>query len=155
MVDLLMGDSGSFCHLCNMSRKDANELQNILQGFPIEKSFHEMKEIWKKLDSGEISYHNTARKGQCHEPIAETDIKFFAILHQQLRSIDLCLKLLYHIVSGKTETWSEAAPDAKAAIKEAKTEVINEIREKTGVLIDSLTSIGGNTNTGLVSDRFF
>ena len=44
MVDLIQGDSGSFCHYCNTSRAPANDLTCILQGFVIEKSVEEMIE---------------------------------------------------------------------------------------------------------------
>ena len=36
MVDLIQGDSGSFCHYCNATRAQANDLECILQGFVIE-----------------------------------------------------------------------------------------------------------------------
>ena len=37
MVDILQGDSGSFCHYCYVSRQEANDLTCILQGFLITK----------------------------------------------------------------------------------------------------------------------
>ena len=64
-------------------------------------------------------------------------------------------KLLYHLVSGQTHTWSERQWRVKDALKIAKKEIINHIREKLGFLIDTPTSGGGNTDTGVVAERFF
>ena len=50
------------------------------------------------LENGEISYKDTERHGKSHEPIVESDVKFFAILHQKLCALDHCPKILYHIV---------------------------------------------------------
>ena len=90
-----------------------------------------------------------------YESIIASNVRFFAILHQKLRFLDQCLKLLYHVVAKQTHTWSETNPKVKSALKKAKAEVIETIRRKTGILLDSPTSNGGNTNSGPVSDRFF
>ena len=155
MVDIIQGDSGSFCHYCKATRKDANDLTCIMQGFHIEKTFEEMKATWDNIESGEMLYNDPDRAGQCHEPMNVSDLKFFAILHQKLRSLDMCLKLLYHLVSGQTHTWSETSPNVKLAVGAAKKEVIDHIRKKCGFLVDCPTKIGGNTNTGPIADRFF
>ena len=155
MVSILLGDSGAFCHYCDIKRKEANDLVIILQQFRIVKGFTEILETWRKLESGEIGYNNSERKGQVNEPISSSDVKFFAILHQKLRSLDHCLKILYHIVSGNTHTWSEANPAVKASLKLAKMKVIQIVKRKTGMLLDSPTSQGGNTNSGPLADRFF
>ena len=62
-------------------------------------------------------------------------------------------KLLYHLVSGQTHTWSETGR-VKQFLKVAKKKVIEHIR-KLGFLIDTQTSGGGNTDTGGIVDRFF
>ena len=82
-------------------------------------------------------------------------LRFFAIMHQKLCSLDNCLKLLYHLVSGQTHTWSESNANVKDAIKAAKRETIDHIRRECGFLVDCPTSIEGNTNTGPIADQFF
>ena len=64
-------------------------------------------------------------------------------------------KLLYHLVSGQTQTWSEGNYRVKDALKSAKKETIKHIRSKLGFLIDTPTSGGGNTDTGVIAERFF
>jgi hypothetical protein len=155
MVDLLVGDSGAFCHYCKCSRSDANDLVCILHGFTIDKNYNDVLSTWRRLENGKILYKDTERHGQCHEPIVESDVKFFAILHQKLRALDHCLKILYHIVGKQTHTWSEQDIKVKTALKTAKKKVIQNVREKTGMLLDSSTSSGGNTNNGPLADRFF
>ena len=155
MVDLIQGDSGSFCHYCKATRAQANDLTCILQGFLIDKSVEEMIEKWEAIEAGDMLYSDTERSGQCHRPMNNSTLRFFAIMHQKLRSLDNCLKLLYHLVSGQTHTWSESNANVKDAIKAAKIETIDHIRKECGFLVDCPTSIGGNTNTGPVADRFF
>ncbi len=155
MADILQGDSGAYCHYCKATSKNANDLTIILQGFPITKSFDEISKTWKALESGDISYNHPDRAGQCHEPMLERDLQFFAILHQKLRSLDHCLKILYHLVAGQ-KTWSEANPLVRDAVTCAKkNEVIPSIKEKCGFVVDCPTQQGGNTNSGPVADKFF
>ena len=78
--------------------------------------------IWAKLQSGEIRYSDPARQGQTNEPIIQFDICFYGNLHCLLRNVDLCLKLLYHIVAGQF-TWVETCL-VKQLMGVAKTEVI-------------------------------
>ena len=156
MVDLLMGDSGSFCHYCNVTRLKANQLHEILQkNFNIEKSYEEIMKTWEALENGDIAYNDPLRHGQCHAPILKKDIKFFAVLHQKLRGLDHCLKIHYHLTSGQTHTWSEANPRVKNALKIGKEEVIRVVREKCGFQLDTPTQDGGNTNNGPIADRYF
>ena len=64
-------------------------------------------------------------------------------------------KLIYHLVSGQTHTWSERNWRVKDALNLGKKEVQKQIKEHCHFLIDSPTSAGGNTDTGGVADRFF
>ena len=77
MAVILQGDSGSFCHYCKVSRKDANDLSLILQGFPSTKSFDEIMRTWELLEAGEIPYNHPDRAGQCHAPITKQTLRFF------------------------------------------------------------------------------
>ena len=155
MVDILQGDSGSFCHYCDVTKETANNLEAIQIGFPITKTYEQVKERWEKLAAGDIIYNDPARKGQCHEPMIKKDLRHFANLHAKLRSLDFCLKLLYHIESGQTHTWSESNPNVLQAVKLAKKQVREKISELCGLVLDTPTSNGGNTNTGPTADRFF
>ena len=77
MVSLLQGDSGAFCHLCTSTRSDANDLQQINNGFIINKDYESCKDAWEKLQRGDISYTSVERYGQCHESIAKCNLHFF------------------------------------------------------------------------------
>ena len=102
-----------------------------------------------------MDYDKGQRFGQCHKPMTSTSLRFFAILHQKLRSLGHCLKQLYHLVSGQTHTWSESNLNVKQALTVGKKEVIDHIKAKCGFLVDCPTVIGGNTNSGPIADRFF
>ena len=146
MVDLIEGDSGAFCHYCDSTREDANDIQKIAIGFRIEKTVEKCLQAWQLLESGEISYPDKKRAGQVHKPLNIRDIRYYGIKHQKLRSLNHMEKLLYHLVSG--QTWPERNYRVKDALKIAKKETIQHIRQKLGFLIDTPTSGGGNTNTG-------
>eukprot|EP00112_Aurelia_sp_Birch-Aquarium-sp1_P026820 Seg975.1 transcript_id=Seg975.1/GoldUCD/mRNA.D3Y31 product="hypothetical protein" protein_id=Seg975.1/GoldUCD/D3Y31 len=78
MVDILHGDSGAFCHYCDISKNDASSFDVIIKagvgGMPISKTVEECKHRWKLrwklgwklVESGEIDYKDSQRKGQCH-----------------------------------------------------------------------------------------
>ena len=153
MVGLLQGDTGAFCHMCDVTRVDANDMMLIHEGFHINKDYESCKLAWTKLNSGNISYQSSERKGQCHEPIVQSDLFCFSILHHKLRSLDFVQKILYHLVAGQ-KTWSETG-NITRYIKVAKQNCIDSIREKTAMLIDSPCGTGGNTNSGPIADRFF
>lgn len=83
------------------------------------------------------------------------DLLFVSILHQKLRSLDHCLLLLYHLVSGQTHTWSKSNANVKQAIALAKKETIEHLNNATQMSLDTPTNSGGNTNTGPLAERFF
>ena len=116
MADILQGDSGSFCHYCNITRSEANVPIRIAQGFHIEKSYEDVASAWNSLESGEISYKDPRRAGQCHKPMSQRDLKYFAIVH--------CVKIIYQLVSGQTHTWSEVSANVKSPLTHAKKEII-------------------------------
>ena len=122
MLDIVQGDSGAFCHYCNATRADANNITKINNG-----SADKCLEIWESMESGEMSYSDKDRKGQVHKPLNIRNIRFYGITHQKLRSLDHMEKLLYHLVSGQTHTWSEGEYRVKDALKSAKKETIDRI----------------------------
>ena len=155
MVSLLQGDSGAFCHLCHATRADANNPAVIAEGFPITKGYNSCKEAWDKLESGEIAYSSDERQGQCHENLVRADLHCFSVLHFKLRSLDFAQKILYRLQGG-VKFWSEQANlHSLRLITRAKKECIEVIRVSTGMLMDSPTTSGGNTNNGPLADRFF
>ena len=140
---------------CDVSKLTANNLESIQLGFPITKTYEQVKERWEMLSAGNMAYSDPARKGQCHEPMVKKDLRYFACLHSKLRSLDFCLKLLYHIESGQTHTWSESNANVLQAVNLAKKEVREKISQQCGLVLDMPTSNGGNTNNGPTADRFF
>ena len=159
MVDILHGVSGAFCHYCDINQRQASSLDVLLEtgvdGMPITKTVEECQKRWELIEKGEIRYQDPQRKGQCHKPLISQSGRLFAILHQELRSLDFILKIYYHLISGQ-KIWSESNPRVKERIADAKSEAIKHVKHHCGGLrIDSPTSSGGNTNTGPVAKRFF
>ena len=156
MVSYLLGDSGAYCHLCDVTRSDANDVEMIANGFNITKDYESTKKAWDQLASGEIAYTSKERKGQCHENLVKADLHCFSILHFKLRSLDFAQKILYRLQCGQKDWREEGVTLAVMGIlKRAKKECIEALRETTTMLIDTPTHGGGNTNNGPLADSFF
>ena len=56
MVEILHGDSVSFCYYCDVSKNEASSLELIVDtgvgGMPISKTIEQCKERWERLESG-------------------------------------------------------------------------------------------------------
>eukprot|EP00112_Aurelia_sp_Birch-Aquarium-sp1_P004598 Seg1522.2 transcript_id=Seg1522.2/GoldUCD/mRNA.D3Y31 product="Major antigen" protein_id=Seg1522.2/GoldUCD/D3Y31 len=159
MVSIVQGDSGSFCHYCDITQSEASQLQYLAEagvdGMPITKTVEECMERWEMVESGQIAYSDPRRKGQCHKPMVSQSGRLFAILHQKLRSLDFVLKIFYHLIC-EQRVWSEANQAIKLKVAEAKTTAISHVKLTCGgLLIDSPTTSGGNTNAGPTAIRFF
>ena len=159
MVHIVLGDSAALCHYCDVSQNDTSRLSYLTSvgvgGMPTAKTVEECLERWQLVQSGEIAYDSVKRRGQCHKPPIANNNFCFAILHQKLSSLDIMLRVLYHLVAG-WKMWSEANTFVKARVVDANVEVINHIKMNCGgLLADTPTTAGGNTNTGPVAIRFF
>ena len=106
MVGLIVGDTGAFCHYCKHTRQSAHDINNILQGFKIDKTMSECMATWKSLEEGDILYDDPARHGQVHKPLTETPVNFFSITHMKMRSLDNVLKIYYRLISGQ-HIWTD------------------------------------------------
>ena len=49
MADFLQGDSDAYCHYCNITKSDGNDVERLLdsEGFPITKTADQIKIVWK------------------------------------------------------------------------------------------------------------
>ena len=59
------------------------------------------------------------------------------------------------MVAAQIYIWSEANKKVKLALNQAKVQVIEAVRLKTGILLDSPISSGGNTINDPNAGRFF
>ena len=97
-----------------------------------------------RLETNQSQFGNQSQSG-----------RLVAVLHQELRSLDFLLKILYHLMCGE-KVWSDASPSVKAKASEAYAEAIKRIKLSCGgLLIDSPMTQGGTSNTGPVARCFF
>ena len=122
-----------------------------MQGFSITKTFDSCQKTWTSVKKGDIGWGDAARLGQCHKPLVE--VKFFAILHWKLRSFDFILQVYYRLIAG-VKLWGKSNKRLLGFVTAAKQEAIDHLRTTTGMLIDTPTSGGGNTNNGVRAERF-
>ena len=76
MVSLLQGNSGAFCHLCDVSCAETNDVGLIKRGFIITKDFESTRGAWEKANAGAIANNHAERKGQCHPNLVQADYMF-------------------------------------------------------------------------------
>ena len=127
MTSILLGDGGAFCHYCFSTKAEANDVDIVEDGFTIDKELSNMEGIWEDLEAGSMKYDDPNRAGQTNAPLVERGILFCGILHYLLRSLDHCLKILYHIVGNQLQ-WSERSGEVKDGVKQAKKRVIDHIK---------------------------
>ena len=153
VMDVLQGDSGSFCKKCDISRDDARSVEFLQEagvgGMTVTKTNQQCMDRYSKVETGEILYIDSERCGQVHKPLLTDDQHLYGILHQVLRTLDYMLKILYHLVSGQ-RIWSESNTFVCARVEEAK----KKVRGKIGMLLDTPGTTGGNTNCGPLANRF-
>ena len=153
MVGILQGDTGSSkCHYCACTVEEMNNVVQIIKGFDITKDYDSCCKAWKKLDEGEIDWTNPEREGQCHRPLVA--VSNFYILHWKLRCFDFALGILYRLICG-VYVWGKVGIKMEKDIASAKKKAQEHIREKIGILVDVPTAGGGNTNSGVLAQRFF
>ena len=123
VVDILHGDSGSFCHYCDVLKKEVSSLEFIdnagVGRMPVSKTIEQCKECREWLESRQISYSDPQRKGQCHPPLSSQSDYLLAILHQELQYLDFILKILYNLMCG-IKIWNEASPSVKVKVSKDK-----------------------------------
>ena len=151
MADYLQGDSGSPCHYCDFNTEGINNLLNILNGFYITKSYEICSQIWENVEEGLINWGDATRAGQCHKPLMELIIH--GITHWKLRTFDTLLLIYYRLIAGVL-FWDVSDSRLMPFINAAKKHAIDFIRRETGILIDTPTSDGGNTNAGNLAESF-
>jgi hypothetical protein len=146
MAGLLQGDTGHSCHYCYSSQKSYNEIDQIKEGFRIDKSY-------KRCNTDYFAQTSRIKRGQKHEPIIKTDLRFFAITHTLMRSLDNILKIYYRLIAGDLR-WGAKAEEGK--VKDAKSTAQKHIQKTCkGLKIDSPSNAGGTTNVGNTAMRFF
>ena len=84
---------------------------------------------------------NAVRKGVTQTPITTEELLSLSPLHLYLRCYNWCLRLCYHATAGCL-SWQEskASTDMKL-INEAKLKIQGILKEKTGLLMISLTVV--------------
>ena len=80
-------------------------------------------------------------------------VKCQGILHWKLRTFDFVLNIYSRLVA-VVYFWGESNWALNTFIHVGKQEAIEHVRKGTGMLIDTPTSGGGNTNTGVMAERF-
>lgn len=157
--NLYLDLGGAYCDLCSLSKEECRDLEDIQQGFIIDRSIESINEIFSANsdDSGVIRKHGDyhQRAGLTQEPIASESVTIVQVLHGLLRSFDFFTKIIYHLKAEVLDRSESKTSIYTKFIKEAKSEIQTRVYEHTGIKLDfpNSTGRGGTTTTGNVARR--
>ena len=118
-VDLKMkhtelGLDGCYCTFCSFSPRDCVNPVKIQQGFPINRSMEEIREIWEKYGdedtekvpqrnrkTGDYDKGERPRAGVSAKQVTDFDlIHDIAVMHIKVHTMEYLAELLYRIIAG-------------------------------------------------------
>ena len=151
-ADAVTGLGGALCDLCSMSSDDAHDLGELEEELMMSIMFEGTKELAATFlnEKGEVPTKpgdwNT-RFGVVREPTVEKEVESSQALHLLLRGTDWILKVCYHEIAGVNH-WSEASNMRDLGfIKQAKADVQQHLKERTGLKIAFPDSAGKGGRT--------
>lgn len=169
---IALGLHGAFCLMCTYSRSAAKDLAMIEQGFEINRSLEQIKEIFHRLaevdDNGELYVPRKAndygsRQGVTGPPLTNQDLcKDLSPLHAWLRCFTFSLNLIYRLVArvykwGGIGTHNERWTTAETKRFETAKKLVKQlVRDHLKLQIDFvLPAGGGSTDTGPLVKAFY
>ena len=153
-TDYYLGVAGAVCDLCSLSKNKCHNINIVSEGINIDRDIDSLHRIFEELvqEDGNILKRKkdyNIRKGVCNKSIATNQAFCIQVLHSLLRCFDSFMKAVVHVKAGVFD-WSDAKPEHKIKLGDAKHKLQNKIVEETGVKWDfpDKTGKGGNTTIG-------
>ena len=136
-TDYYLGVAGAFCDLCSLSKEQCQNINIISEGINIDRDIDSLHRIFEELvqEDGTILKRTkdyNIRKGVCNKSIATNQAFCIQVLHSLLRCFDSFMKAVVHVKAGVFD-WSDAKPEHKIKLGDAKHKLQNKIVEETGV----------------------
>ena len=159
---VICGLGGAACLLCKSQVKDWTNEEKIWEGFKIDRSAADTKQIFDSVvnEHGDIVVKPRdfdVRSGVTQEAISDSDQHSITITHSYINGCTWFLKLLYRCYTDYRK-WEEKSSAFGDPVREAKEEVRDAIKEATGLKLDYVNSAGGHTGTSTTGEqarRFF
>lgn len=157
----LSGLGGADCLLCKTKQDQWLMLENVQQGFPINRSASENMQLWIALSlNGEIQKESgdfNQRKGLTQMPLTISDQRSITITHSYINGTRWFIKFLSRVLA-KALKWSFPKASRQFKLIEFQKErILKIIQSKTGLTLERLNKGGrsGTTTTGNAGRRFF
>ena len=155
------GLGGAYCMLGTCSKEDGQDINKIRAGFKFDRSMEQVAEIYRQLyneERGTITKSTrdySIRQGVTNAPLTVQPIHHAPHpLHDELRMYNFFQKLMYK-VHYIVESEKHPDVDQKELMAASRLTIIEAIKDRTGIVMDTPTSKGGTTDTGNAAERFF
>ena len=157
----ISGLGGADCILCKSKVSDWTDLTKIKEGFKINRTAADTKEIFHSVidEDGNIMIKPKdfdVRSGVTKEPLSDSDQHSITITHSYINGCTWFLKMLYRCHSDWPK-WEQKAGLGQH-LDRSKKEVRDKIKLETGLRLDYVCSAGGKGGTstdGKQGRRFF
>ena len=173
MIKTLSGLTGAYCTACTVLEADARIVENISNGFPIDRDMTNLDQLYNELKvmkpNGEEFIPKSVgdyakRQGLCMPPLTKNDIcGNITVLHSYLNCLSFFEKIFYCLNAGVLKMSSQFKPLKFSAKENQK---VNEAKERLKskakrsplfVRIDTHDSLSssGTSDTGNIARKFF
>ena len=173
MIKMITGLTGAYCTSCTISEADAHKIDNIKQGFKINRSIEKMKNLYEEislLDDDGVEFIPKSRKdyekrkGLCMKPISKADVcSNITVLHSYLNALSFFERLLYCLNAGvykMNSTFKTVRNSKEEAIKISEAKKRLQLKARSAPLFTQLDTpshcgTGGTSDSGNVARMFF
>ena len=153
--NLYLGLGGAYCDLCHHSKEDCLDIEFVKNGITITREVKSLHAIFSDLeqeDGSVLKQKNdySVRAGVTARPIANNQVISIQVLHGLMRSVDMFMKIVVHLVACVFD-WSESkASHNHRFLEKARTDLQHKIKDATGIKWDYADATGqsGTTTTG-------
>ena len=154
-ANLYLGLGGAYCDLCHHSKEDCLDINLIQNGITITRDIASLHEIFNSLEQEDGTllkrkHDYDVRAGVTARPIANNQVVSVQVLHGLMRSVDMYMKIIVHLVACVFD-WSESKASYNHRFLEtARTDLQQKIKDSTGIKWDYADTTGqsGTTTTG-------
>ena len=153
--NIFLGLGGAYCDLCHHSKEDCLDIEFIQNGINITRDITSLHAIFNDLEQEDGSLLKQpddydVRAGVTARPIANNQVVSIQVLHGLMRSVDMFMKIIVHLVACVFD-WSESKTSHNHRfLEQARTDLQKKIKDATGIKWDYADATGqsGTTTTG-------
>ena len=173
MIKTITGLTGAYCTACTISEAEARNIQNVSNGFKMNRSMKNLEQLVNELkvlnpNGEEFIPKNTRdyekRQGLCTPPITKADVcSNITVLHSYLNALTFFERIFYALNAGVLKMSSQfnnikLTPEERLNLNKARERLAAKARTSPlFIKIDThnSTSSAGTSDTGNLARKFF